>query len=360
MGAPSINITFIEKAKAAVKRGERGRLAMIFKGDAAASYTVVPGGSIPDALTDDMKAQVEQALIGYQTAPKKILIYVSATEDYSDAFSYFSSQKFDWLVAPTAETDGNVDKIVAWIKEQRETYHMTFKAVLPNKAADYPAIVNVANGYSVGTTKFTAEQACARVAGMICGTTTYRSITYATVTEATDCDSMTTSELDTAVDAGQVVFMWDGEKVKICRGVTSYISTSETKGDAFRKIRLVEFMDMIEDDIRITAQDDFIGKYPNDYDSKCILIAAINDYFETLKSEKVLTSYSVELDIEKIIQYLQSKKDGKFYLDGEEYDVEDADDTEIKQADTGSAVYLLAKVTLLDALEDITLDIYIV
>lgn len=360
MGAPKINISFIEKAKTIIKRGERGRLAMIFNGSAAATYTVVPGGSIPDGLTDEMKAQVEQAMIGYQTAPKKIIIYVTADENYADALEWLASQKFDWLVAPTAKTDGNVDKIVTWIKEQRETYHMVFKAVLPEVTADHPAIVNVANGYTVGDTKYTAEQSCARVAGMICGTTTYRSITYATVDEATDCDRMTTAEIDAAVDAGKVVFMWDGEKVKLCRGVTSYTSTSETKGDAFRKIRLVEFMDMIEDDIRLTAQDDFIGKYPNDYDSKCILLSAINDYFNTLKSEKVLSSGTCELNTEEIIDYLNKHSDGKFYLDGEEYNVVDADELEIKKADTGSAVFLLARVSLLDALEDITLDIYIV
>lgn len=360
MSAPSINITFIEKAKAAVKRGERGILAMIFKGSATATYTVVPGGSLPEGLTDAMKAQVEAALIGYQTAPKKILIYVTEESDYSDALTYFASQKFDWLVAPSAETDKNVKTIASWIKSQRETYHATFKAVLPNEAAGSEAIVNVTNGYKVGDTTYTAEQACARVAGMICGTTTYRSITYATVDEATDCDRMTTAELDTAVDAGQVVFMWDGEKVKVCRGVTSLTTTTDTKGNAFKKIRLVEFMDMIKDDVRITAQDNFIGKYPNDYDSKCILLSAINEYFNTLTSEKVLSAGSCELDTEKIIQYIETKKNGKFYVDGEEISVEDASEDQIKQADTGSAVYLLAKVTLLDALEDITIDIYIV
>lgn len=362
MGAPSINISFIEQAKTAVKRGERGVLAMIFNGTAKATYTIVPGGAIPSDLPDGAADQIKMALIGYQTAPKKILVYVTAEEDadYSNALDYLASQRFDWLVAPSATTDAQVDNIVTWIKDQRDNKHMTYKAVLPNAVADHEAIVNVANGFTYDGKSLTAEESCARVAGIICGTTTYRSITYATIDEATDCDRMTTAELDEAVDAGKVVFMWDGEKVKICRGVTSLTSTSKTKGDAFKKIRLVEFMDMIKDDIRLTAQDDFIGKYPNDYDSKCILISAINDYFNELKAESVLSSASCELDTEKIIQYLEANKDGKFYLDGEEITVEDASDDEIKQADTGSAVYLLAKVTLLDALEDITLDIYIV
>lgn len=360
MGAPSINIAFIEKAKTAVKRGERGRIAMIVRGSKTATYTVLPGETIPTALTADAKEQVRLALLGYQTAPKKVMVYVATDADYTTALEYFAAQKFDWLVAPAAETDKQADVIAAWIKKQREDLSATYKAVLPNCAADSEAIVNVANGYTYANGTLTAEKACARVAGIICGTTTYRSCTYAPIDEATDCDRMSQTELDTAVDAGKLVFMWDGEKVKICRGVTSFTTTTETKGNAFKKIRLVEFMDMIRGDIRQTGQDSFIGKYPNDYDSKCVLITAVNDYFNELISEKVITAGSCEIDTEKVINYIKTKKDGKIYVDGEEIDIDDATDLEIKQADTGSAVYLLSKLTLLDALEDIYLDNYLV
>lgn len=360
MSAPKINIAFIEKAKTAIKRGERGVMAMLIRGTTKKSFTVVPGGSLPDDITDEGQEQINMALIGYQTTPKKILVYVETSEDYSDGLKYLASQKFDWLVAPSAETDKQTDAIVTWIKNQRDELHRTYKAVLPNTAADYEGIVNVANGYTYNGTSLTAEKCCARVAGIICGTTTYRSSTYAPVTEATDCDRMTEAELDEAVDAGKLVFFWDGEKVKICRGVTSFITTTTTKGDAFKKIRLVEFMDMIRDDIRMTAQDGFIGKYPNDYDSKCILLTAVNDYFAELRNEKVLTNGSCEINTEAVINYLNTNKDGVFYLDDEKITVEDATELQIKKADTGSAVYLLARVTLLDALEDINLDIYIV
>jgi hypothetical protein len=360
MGAPSINITFIEKAKATVKRGERGVIAMIVRGTKQATYTLLPGDSIPSDLTEDAQEQIALAFEGYQTAPKKILVYVTAETEYDEALDYLASQKFDWLVAPSAETDKQTDTIVNWIKEQRDTYGRTYKAVLSNTAADSEAIVNVTNGYTYAGGTLTAEKACARVAGIICGTTTYRSCTYAPISEATDCDRMTTAELDAAVDAGKLVFMWDGEKVKICRGVTSFATTTDTKGDAFKKIRLVEFMDMIKDDIRQTAQDSFIGKYPNDYDSKCVLITAINDYFNELVREKAITAGSCEIDTDVVTSYIKTKKDGNFYVDGELVSIEDATDQQIKQADTGAGVYLLSRVTLLDALEDIYLENYIV
>ena len=360
MGAPSINITFVQKAKSTVQRGERGTIAMIIRGTKQATYTLLPGDDLPSDLTADAQEQITLAFKGYQTAPKKILVYITAETEYDEALEYFASQKFDWLVAPSAETDAQTSAIVTWLTEQRGTYGRTYKAVLPNTAADSEAVVNVANGYTYAGGTLTAEKACARVAGIICGTTTYRSCTYAPITEATDCDHMTTAELDAAVDAGKLVFMWDGEKVKICRGVTSFTTTTDTKGDAFKKIRLVEFMDMIKDDIRQTAQDSFIGKYPNDYDSKCVLITAINDYFNELAREKAITSGSCEIDTSAVASYIKTNKDGKFYVDDELVAVEDATDQQIKKADTGSGVYLLSRVTLLDALEDIFLENYIV
>lgn len=45
----------------------------------------------------------------------------------------------------------------------------------------------------------------------------------------------------------------DGEKVKVCRAVNSFVTTTGTKGESFKKIKVVDTMDMIKDDIRLTA-----------------------------------------------------------------------------------------------------------
>lgn len=66
------------------------------------------------------------------------------------------------------------------------------------------------------------------------------------------------------------------------------MTTTGNKGDSFKKIKLVEDMDMIKTDIQSTIQDDYIGKYANSYDNKCLLITAINGYFKTLVSEGVM------------------------------------------------------------------------
>lgn len=84
------------------------------------------------------------------------------------------------------------------------------------------------------------------------------------------------------------------------------MTTTANKGDSFKKIKLVEDMDMIKTDIQSTIQDDYIGKYANSYDNKCLLITAINGYFKTLVSEGVIESGTAEVDIESQRTYLES------------------------------------------------------
>lgn len=364
MGAPSVNIAFIEKSATAIQRGERGIIAMLLKESAVTTtdYTIYSVADIPATLSEANKAAIEQALIGYQTAPKKLLVHLITTASventgYTDALAYFATQKWDYLVIPTVETDSKTATVASWIKSQR-TAGMTYKAVLPNSASDSEGIVNVTAGCTDRDKEYSAEDMCARVAGIICGTPLTMSCTYAPLSEMTDCERMSQSELDDAVDAGKFVFMWDGEKAKVCRAVNSFVTTTGTKGECFKKIKVVDAMDMIKDDIRMTAQDSYIGKYANSYDNKCLLVTAVNSYFDGLVRDGVLSSGSCEIDVDAQRSYFAGKG-GIVVVDGVEKALEECSDDDIKKGNTGSKVYLKAVVSILDAIEDIDLDIYI-
>ncbi len=323
-------------------------------------YKILDATDIPETLSGPNRTQIQKALLGYQTAPKKILAAVIAdAEDYADALAGLSADDWDYLVCPSVETDGKEEEIVSWIKNQRDNNHKIYKAVLPEREADYEGIINVANGYTdADGNVFTPEQCCARVAGILCGTPWSISCTYAPLTDAVMCDILEPDELDEAVDAGKLVFMWDGEKAKICRGVNSFVTAVQGKGDSFKKIKLVETMDLIQSDIRKTAQDTYIGKYANTYDNKCLLVTAVNGYFDTLVRDNILESGVCEIDVDAHRTYIKSKG-GKFVVDGETVDLEDATEQQIRRANTGSEVFLRATVSMIDAIEDITLNIYL-
>ena len=353
MGMPSVNISFTEKAKQVVKRGERGIVALILRGEVPEEnpVTVMEVTDIDSHMSADNKVQIENALIGYQKAPKKVICYFisSDAENYDDALKYFEKERFDYLVIPTVETDKMTQTVASWIKAQRE-HEKKCKAVLPNCAGDSEGIINFTNEkIIVGNTEFTTEQYCSRIAGLIAGTPLTIASTYAPLTEVDDCDRLSKEEMDQAVDSGKFFIFYDGEKCKVARGVNSFQTTSADKGNQFKKIKLVEAMDMIYDDIKRTAEDNYLGKYANSYDNKCILISAIAGYFEQLQMDGIISKYEVGINIPEVKAYLKEQR----------MDVSEMSDNDIKQADTADKVFLSANVKILDAIEEINLPILI-
>lgn len=385
MGAPSIDISFIEKGISAIKRGERG-IVMLWVKDALPipainPATVVIESDIPAGLSDATAEQVRLAMIGYTNAPKKALVYcMGIAEDaeeeavdagYKKAMTAAETIRFDYLAIPTVETDGKGEDIAAWVKAMRETKKKKIKAVLPNVAADNEGIINFTTEKSVRTETVTgkdgvkttvdiiysAEQYCARIAGLIAGTPMTIACTYAPLPELSDCTRLTDN--DAPIDKGEFIIFYDGEKVKAVRGVNSFVTTIDGKGDSFKKIKIVEAMDMINDDIVKTAQDGYLGKYANTYSNKCLLITAISSYFAQLKRDDIVSSYSVGLDAEAIRIYLKGRGLQAVLDDGAIKDVDECSDEEIITADTGASVFLTGKVKILDAIEDIKMPIYI-
>ena len=162
MGAPSINISFIEKAISAIKRGERGIVMLWVKDMLPKSVvnpiTVVTESDIPEGLSDATVEQIKLAMIGYTNAPKKVLVYcmgIAAEADeeeigetetldtgYKKAMTAAETIRFDYLAIPTVETDDKGEDIATWIKSMRQNKKKKIKAVLPNVAADNEGVID--------------------------------------------------------------------------------------------------------------------------------------------------------------------------------------------------------------------------
>ena len=120
------------------------------------------------------------------------------------------------------------------------------------------------------------------------------SCTYAPLSELVEVEQYTKEEMDAKVAKGEFFLFNDGEKIKVARGVNSFVTTIQDKGEDFQKIKMVDIMDMIHDDIEKTGHDSYIGKYANSYDNRCLLIAAINGYFRELERGQNLASVDIE------------------------------------------------------------------
>jgi len=145
---------------------------------------------IPEDLSAANKEQIKLALIGNDTAPAKIVVYVLESKEtsYETALNYFAVKKVTWLCCPTAKTDAQTETIVTWVKDQREERNKV-KAVLPETAADDEGIINYATKtVNVDEKEYTAESYCSRIAGLLAGTSNKSSATYAILDDVTDCE----------------------------------------------------------------------------------------------------------------------------------------------------------------------------
>lgn len=361
--SPSITIAFTEKGASAIERGERGIVALVLKGSKQQSFKVASVSDIPTGvLSEENEQYVKDALIGYSHAPKYVLVYVmqtgaDMTKPYKDMLQFFENEKFTYMAIPSVKTDSKVQDVLTWAKKQRSEHNLV-KVVLPEATGDNEGVINWNSTlYRTKEKAVTPEQGTARIAGLLAGAGFNVSGTYAPLQDFVDVNRLTKAEQDAAVGDGKLIAVWDGEKVKLNRAVTSLTTTTAEKGDSFKKIKLVETMDMMEDDIRKTIEDNYIGKFSNSYDNKCLLITAVNAYFMSLVNDGLISVGQCQIDVDTQKQWLRGGGKKVVFDDGSEKGIDDCTDEEIKRANTGSQVFLKAVVSLVDAIEDVSLKI---
>ena len=155
--------------------------------------------------------------------------------------------------------------------------------------------------------------------------------------------------MDEAVGEGKLILFHDGEKVKCGRGVNS-LTTVTGRSDVWKKIKIVEILDMIQQDIRLTIQDNYIGKVPNSYDNKLQLVTAISVYLQALAKDGLIEDdFTAGIDVDAQDAWLQEQG----------VSTVDMSEQEIKEANTGTHVFLQLFVTPIDAMEDVAVGIYL-
>lgn len=354
MGLPSIDIVFKSKGASALKRGERGIVALILREDGVPTgiYNISSVVDIPSGISEKNKKQIELARMGNTVAPKKVVIVVVPTADldYTNAFKLLRTVKFNYVAFPDI-IETQTMTIVAEIKSMRDVDKQKVIAVLPNVVGDYEGIVNfTADEIEVEGVVFNTGDYCGRIAGLLAGTPLQISATYSVLPEVTDVKRFTKEELNTKIDNGEFVLFHDGEKVKVGRAITSLTTISQEKGEDYKKVKIVSILDMVYMDIRQTMEDSYIGKYANSYDNKVILANAIKGYLLGLESEVILDEGKNDAYINIDAQ--------KAYLRSIGVDVDNMSEIEIKEANTKDKTFIAGTVKPLDAIEDIDLEFY--
>lgn len=353
MGLPEILINFKTQGTTAIERSARGIVALILKDDTKTSFDTKIYKSVDEIdaadWTADNKDYIEKTFMG---TPSKIIVerIAVADADYLKGLARLKNKKWNYLAIPGIK-DADTVNIVTWVKTERDTNKKTYKAVLPNTAADHEGIINfVTSEIKVWNKTYSASQYTGRIAGILAGLPFTRSATYYDLSELKSIKESTDPNAD--INSGKLILINDGTKIKIGRGVNSLTTTTATKGAEFKKIKIVDAVDLVRDDIRNTFDGSYVGKVTNSYDHKVLFLAAVNAYFEELERLEVLDGdfdNKSSIDVESQKTYLKSKG----------IDVDSLKEQEIKEYNTGSKVFATAKVKFLDAMEDLQMEIFI-
>ena len=349
MGLPVIDISFKQLAKTAMIRSERGIVALILKDTTKTSLTVFDEGDIPSSLSEANKNLIKDVLKG---SPNKIEVYVLGSEgQISEALTYFEGVEFNLMCMPSAES-GDIAAIKTFIKKMNDVVKYKCDAILANEEADSEAIINytaddiVVGGKSVTTTNHTA-----RIAGLIEGTPLHQSVTFATLSDVDSIENLTKEQADSRIDAGELILVREMGKVRVARGVNSLTTLTDAKGNAFQKIKLRKTLNLIHNDLRRVIVEKYIGKVPNNYDNKCILITEIKNYLDELATEQLIEKVNT-VGIDLIAQK-------KWLKDNTNLDVNNMSEQEIKEANTQSNVFIAISLKVVDAMEDIVIAVEI-
>ena len=349
MGLPIIDISFKQLAKSAVIRSQRGIVALILKDTTKASLTVFDEGDIPSNLTEANQGLIKDVLKG---SPNKIELYVLDTEgQISEALTYFEGVEFNLMCMPSAETS-DVTAIKAFIKKMNDVVKYKCDAILANEEADSEAIINyTADDIVVGGKSVTTANHTARMAGLIEGTPLHQSVTFATLSDVDAIENLTKEQADTRIDNGELILVREMGKVRVARGVNSLTSLTDVKGNAFQKIKLRKTLNLIHNDLRRVIVEKYIGKVPNNYDNKCVLITEIKNYLDELSNEQLIEKVNT-VGIDLIAQK-------KWLKDNTNLDINAMTEQEIKEANTQSNVFIAISLKVVDAMEDIVIAVEI-
>ena len=362
MGLPDIVIEFSKKAVTAIQSGALGIVGIILKDTKNLGVTVLRGvDEIPtgtSAFNSDNTNYIKRAFMG---SPSKVIVYTLPTdaEDYSEAFKYFSTVKVHYLCGDPEMTGAEAQAFATWIKGLRKSTIRRPVAVLPDISADSRAVISltVVNAgmeqISTVTGSYTATGYCSRIAGLLAGLDLRVSSTFKPLDDVTAIPVATEEEVDASVNAGYLTLYNDGERIVIARGVNSLTTVTETDTEDLKKIKISAIQDLIETDIYSTINRSYIGNYSNSYDNKCLLITAIKGYLKGLEATEGGKGYlkanssNIEIDMAKQKQYLESIG----------VDTSEMSEQDIKEANTGSKVFLKGTISILDAIEDVNIFI---
>lgn len=356
---PKFKVDFKELAVLAIQRQQRGNVVMILDDSTNSNIDVITYGSFGDVKeTDWSTANYKRIWLAFLGTPSKVIVVKvdnSSGATFGDTLNRLATFNNYTLCMPEA-TSANMTAIKTYIAAQRLANNYSRAVVANMTSPDAQYIINFASTGGIkanitGTEEtFSAGDYTCRLAGALSGLATSRSLTYYELPEIVEAPISLAPDTDAA--AGKLVIIHQDGSYKFGRALNSLVTLTDGVTEAFQKIKVVDIMDMIANDIVSTFRLYYVGKYVNNFTNKNRFVGAINSYLYGLATEGLL---EIENDNAVSISYEKNKK----YLEDKGIDTSGMTYAQIVRANTGSKVLLDGVCSPTDAMEDLDLGMYL-
>ena len=353
MAMPEINILFKTLAKTASIRSARGVACIVVKDSAVeGKYVYTREKQITQSYDDDNLSLVKEAFNKYGVT--KLVVYAidKTGGTLADALNNLKKVEINYLACNFALEENDVT-LLKQFKETRVKNNMDLQ-IIANVAADDEYFINFAStGISVNGSAIEPHRFMCKLAFILASIPQTESATYYVLDDVTGVDEIENE--DEAVEQGKLFITFDGEKYKLSRAVNSKTTLAANEKKDLKKIKITEGKIIVKGDIYKVFRDKYIGKCNNDYNDRLSLVSEINRYLTNLAYEGILNidyDNHVELDVQAMRDYMETE------VDTDTSDMKDIDVLKDVEGLCGSKVFIKGQVRFIDAMEDITLVLY--
>jgi hypothetical protein len=218
--------------------------------------------------------------------------------DHNDFLVAVETQNFNSI--GLVSTDQTLKSVyTTFIKRLRESEGRYVQVVMSDyPTADFEGVISVKNGVVLSDgTVIDKVNAVSWVAAATAAAAVNQSLTYTAYDDSVDVDGrLTNSETIAALQNGEFVFSFIGDKAVVEQDINTFRSYVPTKGKERSKNRVIRVLDGIGNDLKKVYEASYIGKVDNNADGRNLFKKEGVSYMELLQSINAIEDFNSQTD----------------------------------------------------------------
>lgn len=219
-----------------------------------------------------------------------------STADYAAWLTAMEPYKFDVLIYD-GEDKTTIQAVAAFVKRVSNNVGLKCQAVMANaQASNSEWVISVNNGIKLDDgTVLDAKKATWWLGGAEAGALYNQSLTYSRYPDAIEASpKLTDTQIEAAIQAGEIVFIDTFDKVKVCTDINTHASFTVDKGEEYAKNRVMRVLNQFCNDVYEHFSNYFIGKVSNDETGRGLLKGWIVGYLNDMQANGGVQNFEAE------------------------------------------------------------------